>query len=245
MPDFSTKKPGLNQVVQLEWRPVSGGALSAQIVRQIREALLADKLSPGARLGNAATLAKQFKVSRVAVRDALNALSAAGIIDIKVGVSGGVFVAEPDTDRLTDSTVIQLKLLGISTRELFDAQMALEVAAAGIAAENASLEDLEKLEKLNLKMREHAGSPVEFTRAALDFHEQIVGASRNRVMLSQYRAMKQLLAPIVTSNTTLAVAERAIRSHSALLERLRAGDSKGARRRMHARLKKIRDFYLP
>ena len=97
---------------------VSGGlwesgadTLSGRIVRQICAELFADELTPGERLGTEASLAQRFGVSRMAIRDSLRSLAAAGIVDIKVGQRGGIFVAGQSA-RLAETLAIQIKLIG-------------------------------------------------------------------------------------------------------------------------------------
>ncbi|MEO3821107.1 winged helix-turn-helix domain-containing protein [Plantactinospora sp. B24E8] len=64
----------------------------AQIVDSIRAQIAAGDLKPGDKLPSTAELCKQYDVSAIVVRQAINALKIEGVVE---GVGGvGVFVAE-------------------------------------------------------------------------------------------------------------------------------------------------------
>ncbi len=78
------------------FEPVKNQRISDEILRQIRDAVMSGKFQIGDRLPNERALAEQFAASRPSVREALRGLEQAGVIYIKKGVNGGVFVADPD-----------------------------------------------------------------------------------------------------------------------------------------------------
>ena len=86
-------------------RPLPGNAASAprpktryseDVAAQILKAFYADGLKPGEWLGTEAELAERFNVSRVTIRDAVSALAARGLIDVRVGARGGLRIASGD-----------------------------------------------------------------------------------------------------------------------------------------------------
>jgi GntR family transcriptional regulator, transcriptional repressor for pyruvate dehydrogenase complex len=230
---------------------VSGGlwesgadTLSARIVRQICAALFADELTPGERLGTEASLAQRFGVSRMAIRDSLRSLAAAGILDIKVGQRGGIFVAVGNPERLAETLAIQIKLIGVNIEEILDAQIAIEVTAAGLAARNATDSDIAGLKAEIAAMEREVDSNDAFTRASLGFHESIVAASRNRVLIAQFKALRHILLPLYSRRTTTAIALRALASHRALVACIEARDPDAARDLMRRRLEAVRAGHL-
>src|SRR5256886_16872736 len=91
--------------------PIHQARASGEIVSQIERAIFSAQVSPGDRLQSERELAEQFGVSRITVRDALRVLEARGLIRVKVGATGGAFVADANTDRVAEplSTRIRLK----------------------------------------------------------------------------------------------------------------------------------------
>ncbi len=228
------------------WQPVRGETLSRRIVRQIRAALFAGELTPGEALGGELRLAQKFGVSRMAMRDALRSLAAAGIVDIRVGARGGVFIAHGDPERFADALAIQLKLIGVGVEEMFDAQIAIEVTATEFAARRLTPADRESLHALLAELDAiaaspmHAEAPLRFTELSMRFHEALVEASHNRALIAQFKALRFVLEPVYARRTTGEVARRVVASHRAVLERVEAGDAEGARQLMHWRLQVVR-----
>src|SRR2546425_10979753 len=68
--------------------------VSEEVVRQVQEAIFSGTLGPGDRLPPERELAEQFGLSRMSVRDALRTLESNGLVEIKVGSSGGAFIRE-------------------------------------------------------------------------------------------------------------------------------------------------------
>jgi GntR family transcriptional repressor for pyruvate dehydrogenase complex len=222
------------------WVGAEGETLSARIIRRVRSALFADKLTPGQRLGTAASLAKHFGVSSMAMRDSLRSLAASGVVQVRVGLRGGIFVAEGNPERLAETLAIQLKLIGIDTEEILDAQIAIEVMAAGLAAANATAADITRLKAEVDAIERYVDAPDEFTLASLGFHASVVAASYNRVLVAQFKALRHVLTPIYARGTTPSVAQRAIASHRALVACIEARDADAARDLMHRRLQFVR-----
>jgi GntR family transcriptional regulator, transcriptional repressor for pyruvate dehydrogenase complex len=226
------------------WGRAKDGTLSAKIIHQVRSALFAGKLTPGQALGTEASLAEHFGVSRTAIRDSLRSLAASGVIDIKVGLKGGIFVAEGNPERLAETLAIQLKLIGIDTAEILDAQIAIEVMAAGLAATHATEDDIVRLKAEVDAMNRLLKQPDEFTRASLEFHASVVTVSRNRVLMAQFRALRYVLIPLYARGTTPLVARRAVASHRALVACIEARDPDAARNLLYRRLQLVKSNQL-
>lgn len=219
-------------------------SLSWSIIRQIREALFSGKLAPGDFLGSEVTLAQQFEVSRMAARDALRSLSAMGIVEIRMGSRGGAWVTNGNPERMVDALAIQLRLIGVSSVELLEAQGAMSVVAAELAAGRAAEEDVERM-RLAARATEDAGDdPQAFTKSSLRFHESVVEASQNRVLVAQFRALETVLGPLLVANTNPAVVRRVIKSNTALLKAIVARDTDAAGRLMRERVAAIRSKLL-
>jgi len=103
-----------------------------QIVEQIRQQILSGKLKPGDRLPSTRELAEKFSVGRSSMREALSALKAMGLVDIRQGE--GVTVRKFSADQME----IRLPAVLMSKEailELLEARKALETSNARIAAE--------------------------------------------------------------------------------------------------------------
>lgn len=221
-------------------QPARDGTLSWRIIRQIRAMLFAGELKTGERLGGEIELARRYGVSRMAIRDALRSLEAAGIVEIRVGAKGGTYIAGGNIERFADALAIQLKLIGVSVAEIFDAQIAIEVTSTELAAQRADENDLRALHEILDQQREQRQSKQRFTDLSLRFHETVVAASHNRALIAQFKALRFVLEPLYARWLNDDVAARVIASNAALLACIEARDAEGARSLMHRRLQIIR-----
>lgn len=220
--------------------PVQSQTLSGRIISQVRAALFSGQIKPGEFLGSEATIGEQFNVSRMASRDALRTLEAMGIVEIRKGIKGGAWIAGENPDRFADALSIQLQLIGVTADEIFDAQLAIETRAAELAAVRASPQNLAAMQ-LALAECEAARADLQaFTATSIRFHELVVEASHNRVLLAQFRALRFVLHPLLEPNTTEEVAQRVTRSHSTLLRAISAGDAEKAGDVMKQRIAEVR-----
>src|SRR2546423_15368750 len=128
--------------------PVSVARASSSIADQIRQAIVTGKLAQGARLRPERELAEQFGVSRVTVRDALRALEAMGLIEVRVGARGGAFVTVP-TGSLVGQTMSDMMMMSAVTPEdIVEARLVVELGTTTLACARATDEDL-------VRLREH------------------------------------------------------------------------------------------
>jgi GntR family transcriptional regulator, transcriptional repressor for pyruvate dehydrogenase complex len=222
------------------WRTVRTDSASARIVDQVWAALFRGELKPGDYLGSEVQLAQKFGLSRVPVRDAFRTLQALGIIDIKVGARGGARIASGDSNRFAGALAVQLKLIGISIEEMFDAQIAIEVMAAELAAKRATTADLATLRSINEELQTYKTSNVRFTEKAMRFHEALIDAAHNRALSAQFKALRSVLEPIYARRTSDAVVKRVVGWNKQLIESISSADAERARALMRRRLEIIR-----
>src|SRR2546422_6021471 len=160
-------------------RPASA---SEDVVTQILDAFYTAGLKPGEWIGTEAELAERFNVSRVTIRDAVSALAARGLIDVRVGARGGLRVAASDPERLIDAFSIQMRLMGLTRDELFEAMLAIEPVTAALTAERATDAQLGELRELVEQSRTAFDDPVQFAQLAVGFHQALADMSGNRAL---------------------------------------------------------------
>ena len=75
------------------FRPARTVRAIEDIAEQIRNELRSGRLTPGQRLPPERELAKQLCVSRNTVREAMSMLEVAGLLERRIGSTGGAFIA--------------------------------------------------------------------------------------------------------------------------------------------------------
>jgi GntR family transcriptional repressor for pyruvate dehydrogenase complex len=215
-------------------------SLSWQIVSAVRDALFAKKLRSGEFLGTESELAERFGVSRIVARDALRTLQALGIVDIKMGKGGGARIARGNPRLFAEALAVQLDLTGVSTREIMDAQRAIETLAAELAAENSTAADHAKLQHLLADAESKIHDNAAYTQSSRDFHLAVAEASHNRVLLVQLISLQHVSWPSENRTLTDDVSQRILEVHKKLAALIVMRDAAGARNLMDDHVKMIR-----
>jgi GntR family transcriptional repressor for pyruvate dehydrogenase complex len=155
---------------------------STQVVNHLRNLIQQGKLKLGQRLPGERELAEMLKVSRPTLRAGLRSLSAMGILESRHG--SGTYVVDVDKAPVLDSAPLKLMaaLRGFGTDEMFEARMALEIVAAGLAAERAHAEQLATLAEELAGMFEAVDDPDSFLVHDVQFHRGVAAASQNRIL---------------------------------------------------------------
>jgi GntR family transcriptional regulator, transcriptional repressor for pyruvate dehydrogenase complex len=212
---------------------------SDDVAARILNSFYSDDLRPGQWLGTEASLAQRFNVSRVTIRDAVGALSARGLIDVRVGARGGLRIASGDPERLIDAFSIQLRLMGLSREELFEAMLAIEPVTASLAAARATEVQLTSLQDLVDRSCRLVDEPEEFTPLAVAFHQAVAEASHNRALRASLAAVRATQLAHLGPETTRSIAERVTRTHASILDAIVARDARAASERMRAHLSAV------
>src|SRR4051794_40938056 len=105
------------------------------IVDQVRADVFGRRRRPGDRLPADSVLAEQFGVSRMGVREALRVLELQGLVEVRHGYAGGVFVAEPNGAALLGALEDSLRQGQVGADELYQARVMVEPAIARLATE--------------------------------------------------------------------------------------------------------------
>lgn len=163
-----------------------------EVAGRIKEVILDRQLIPGDRLPSERSLAQQFQVGRLTIREALRTLETKGLIEIKKGSGGGAFVASHNLGAVTSIIKDNLLLEGLTSDQITEARIALECAAAESAARHATEEDLERI-ALCIEESEVIMADVERGREIvmkmIQFHSLIAEASHNLPFIMFIRAL--------------------------------------------------------
>jgi DNA-binding FadR family transcriptional regulator len=163
-----------------------------RVVRSLVDGIRAGAAPPGSRLPRDHELAARFGVSRPVVRDALDQLRRAGIIEVRRGAGGGAFVraiAIPHA-LLSDRAELDREEL----RQLLEARRSVETTTCLLAAERGSDDDLAALERLVEQLDASRADPLDFVELDVRFHLRVAAASGNgplvRVLADLFRNLQ-------------------------------------------------------
>ncbi|HEX7074012.1 MAG TPA: FCD domain-containing protein [Hyphomicrobiaceae bacterium] len=182
--------------------------------------LLSERKLPPERI-----LAETFKVSRGVVREALNALQMAGIVERHVG--DGTYLAE-SIDPLQLKAVSLRQTLDASANviEAIEAREALDLAVTNLAIENAKADDLEVMDGILGRMRGaiDGGDVHRYLPLTLDLHAAIARAGGNSVLAGVVCYLIDLIRPnlwIIEQNYSPSIADESFGIHKAMVDAIR------------------------
>ena len=177
--------------------------LSDDIVERLEGMILEGTLKAGERLPAERTLAEQFGVSRPSLREAIQKLTAKGLLASRQG--GGNYVVESLGSTFSDPLLQLLESNPEAQRDLLEFRHTLEASCAYYAALRATEVDRERLTSafealLDCYSRHEEVSRAEEGAADASFHLAIAEASHNAVLLHTIRGLFDLLKRNVVTN---------------------------------------------
>ena len=200
---------------------------------ELRERILGGDYAVGMALPTARVLAAQTQLSRMTVHEALRILEIQGLIEIRVGRTGGSFVKEPGQDAVAESVRLLVRGRSIDTTRLLEARAVLEPACAELAARHRSVEELDTLQRANVALAV-SGTTAEFLAANVDWHVAVALASGNEILGGLMQAVAR--STFVPANYRIRVDESERRlteqAHRGITAAIRDGDPDLARQRM-------------
>ena len=209
--------------------PVQTRRTFEEAADQIAEKVRTGELRTGDRLPGERSLALQMEISRPTLREAVKVLVDAGVLEVRRGPGGGMYVA---TDVVPTELVrhsASLRLAEIAA--VLEARRMLEPRVAQLAAERATAEDLEALERSIDAMRRlvdggwHPRHEDRFLQLDVQFHLALARATGNPMVETLMRTLfRQLeIARDMAMHIPL-VPEWTIGIHERTLAALRGGD---------------------
>lgn len=207
----------------------SNQKLTAQIVAQVRHAILNGKLQAGQRLPSEKDLLLQFGVSKHTLREALRALETMGFIEIRQGAGGGPIICEIDMDNTRDMIASFLYFKNVSVRNLCEVRKIFEPYLARLAAERLGAEDIEKLKALNEAYGKSIKRKKPATKEEIAFHTILAQSSGNPVMILILDFVNSLLTDLKNHiKPGLDFSERVHAAHEVVVEAIAARNGQAA-----------------
>lgn len=161
------------------------------VAEQIRDRIQRGHIKPGERLESVEQLAKRFQVGRSTIREALSALRAMGLVDIRQGE--GTFVTGRDLSKLAEPIGELMKLNKKEMLEFFEVRKIIESGAAGIAAGKRNEEHLSAMREALDAMEQATGGDNLGEIADANFHLAIAEATQNSVLIKMMEQISDTL----------------------------------------------------
>ncbi|MBL8325001.1 MAG: FadR family transcriptional regulator [Rubrivivax sp.] len=194
---------------------------------QLGEAIVAGLHPPGSSLPPEPQLCEALGVSRTVVREAVKSLAAKGLVS--TGPKVGTRVRPAEQWNWFDPDVVAWQTRAGLTREFLrdvqELRRVVEPAAVRLAAERATAADLAELDEAFAGMGHAVAEGGDYVSHDLRFHQALLAASHNRMMVQMAKALSALLrTSFEVSTAQPGRAAQSLPLHGAILEALRARD---------------------
>ena len=216
--------------------------LAEQTCEKIEMSIIEMDWPVGKVIGSEADLLARYGVSRAALREAIRLLEHHNVAYMRRGPGGGLVVAEPDPDAMAHAAAVYLRYRKVNSPDLYQARIALELAAVRQVAENIDEAGIAKLRAALAHESEFLGGESDAT--IHDFHVVVAELSGNPALHLFINVLTQLSAASFLGTTAMfdKVAARSVssarevevvhRAHEAIAEAIIAGDAAMAQHRM-------------
>lgn len=234
------------QPVPADDRPIRAKSLTHRLVDDLSARIRQGVLRPGDRVPTEPELVREFGVSRTVVREAMQRLQAAGLVETQHGV--GTFVLAP-------APAVTLLALGgneVSFPELLamlELRITVESEGAALAAARRTDDHLGHMQQAVDDFELHRKAGASTVEDDYRFHVQIAEASGNRyfeevlrslgkVTISRHRGDAAGEQPPASAGRRKELAHQ---EHLAILDGIRRGDPAAARAAMFMHLNNSRE----
>jgi DNA-binding FadR family transcriptional regulator len=200
--------------------------LVQQVISQLSEQIRAGEWPIGAKIPTEPRLVELLGVGRNTVREAVRALTHAGVLECVQG--SGTYVRS--TDELTG--VVARKFGTAEVGHTVEVRRALEVEAARLAALRRTPDDVRRLDEA-LIAREaawRAGAPEAFVEADAALHVAVVAAAHNPMLAELYASVGAAIRASVAAAIGAELRAGEEIDHGRLVAAIRAGDADAAAR---------------
>jgi GntR family transcriptional repressor for pyruvate dehydrogenase complex len=208
-----------------------------QVVAHIRQLIERGQLRPGDKLPAERDLATKIGVSRPTVRVGLHALAAMGVVKSRHG--SGTYIPEGPPTLDSEPLSLLAALHGFTREEMYEARRLLEVAAAGMAAERATPEQLATLADEVANLFAALDDPLRFLVHDITFHRSVAAASGNPII----GALVEMVSALYYERrreTAKQASDRDLKEaaelHRRIYQAIRARDPEAARNAMNEHL---------
>ena len=166
-------------------KKIRNSSLVDDVVNQIEDSILSGELSPGDKLPPTRNLQTILGASLGSIREALAILEQKGLIKIKKGAKGGIFIKEASTDSMAESLDLLIRQMKISPRELAEFRQNAEAGLIRLVIERITDAQVAELNEYLSRFQKCLGRGClgwkEFLTIEAECRRKMIGLAQNKV----------------------------------------------------------------
>lgn len=201
-------------------------SLTDKAISRIRELIQSGQLAPGSKLSSEQQLSAQLGISRNLTREAVKALVAVGVLEIRRG--DGTYVTSLEPSVLLGGLGSAIELLrGETVLELTEVRRLFEPVATALAATRISAVDLVQVAQHLAAMRAARDDVELLNKHDAAFHHAVAAATGNRTLESLLEGIssRTVRARVWRGMVDDDAAAITLAEHQAIYDALAAGDA--------------------
>ncbi len=171
-------------------KPLNRNIVSEEIYKQMVGFIASGEWKPGEKIPSEAELKEKFSVSRISVREALQKLSALGLINSRPGL--GTFVADVSAGLYMQNLIPVFLLDKPDIMQVLEFRKAVEMACAKLAARRADEDEIEELSAVLERIKTSQDRVTEYAEHDLEFHSLIFKMTKNQLFIKISLLMQEI-----------------------------------------------------
>jgi DNA-binding FadR family transcriptional regulator len=227
-------------------QPVARRSVPDEVFEQIVADVVGGELAPGEALPSERRLAEVLRVSRPAVREALQRMAQAGLVEVRQGDATTVrdFRRHAGLDLLPRLLLPRGELNLTVARSILEARLHIGPKVAALAAERAG-KNLETQLHQAIDALTNDDDPVGQQRHALTFWDHVIDGADSIAFRLMFNSLRAAYEPAIAALASVMADEVSnTRAYRTLADAIVAADPDGAQRAAEALLKPATDTFL-
>ncbi|MEH7442549.1 FadR/GntR family transcriptional regulator [Bacillus sp. JJ1122] len=232
----------------MQYKKIKPKKIYEEVAEAIHGMIRSGQLKPGDKLDSVQQLAENFQVGRSAIREALTALRAMGLIEIRQGE--GTYVREFETAQISFPLSTAILMNPEDTAHLLEVRKILEAGTVFSAAEKRTDIQLKAMEDALEEMKRANGNEELGEKADLQFHLAIAESSQNPLLISLMNHVSGLMGETMKETRRLwlyskqTTTDRLHDEHYAIYQAIKEQDAETARSLMLSHIESVEDILL-
>ncbi len=209
--------------------------LTSQVFEQLKDQIITGKWKPGYKIPSEHQLTEMLNVSRITIREALQALVALDLLEKKRGQ--GTFVKNSFTESYISSLLPLIQFDRSQAVYMHEYRKIVEIGSIELVVERASQEDIQRLKNILEEMKKYRENNLEkFAFEDLNFHLALSQITKNPIIIRANFVIKDFFRNHMINIVKAMGTEPGLYYHEKIINAIENRDKKEARQLMKKHL---------
>ncbi len=206
------------------FKPLEKRRYSEQIAHLIQEKIMNENIQKDNRLPTERELAQEFQVSRTVIREAMRELEVSGLVHIKKGPTGGIFITHAYHKPLRNSLQNLIASGRVTADHILEVRLLIEPYIVTQAALHANTEDIDELQVMLTEAAQHRDDAATLKSHNFKFHPRVAKASGNPVFSILIDSVMEILEEIAHDFLDLSIERSFLQAHQEIFRAIKEKD---------------------